>query len=84
MDVVNYSDARANLKRVLDRVADDHEEIVVTRRNGSAVVMVSLDDWNATQTTLRLLSSPRNADRLRASMRQMDEGRGVVRDPIEP
>lgn len=84
MDVVSYSDARANLKRVLDRVADDHEEIVVSRRNGGAVVMVSLEDWNATQTTLRLLSSPRNAERLRASIAQMDAGKGVVRDPIEP
>ena len=47
MDVLTYSDTRAKLKDVMDRVVEDHAPVVVTRKRGEAVVMVSLADWNA-------------------------------------
>ncbi len=31
MDVITYSDARANLKDVMDRVVEDRTQVVVTR-----------------------------------------------------
>jgi antitoxin YefM len=83
MDVLTYSDVRANLKDVMDRVVEDRTQIVVTRQKAEAVVMVSLEDWNAVQETMHLLSTPRNAERLRASMRQLDAGKGTERDLVE-
>jgi antitoxin YefM len=84
MHVVTYSDARANLKTMMDRAAEDHEEVVVTRKNGKPVVMVSLDDWNATQETMHLLSTPANAKALRDSIAQLDAGAGTERELVEP
>jgi antitoxin YefM len=84
MDVLTYSDTRANLKEVMDRVVDDRTPVVITRQKAEAVVMVSLSDWNAIEETLHLLSSPANADRLRASIRELDAGKGETRDLIEP
>ena len=84
MDVVSYSDARANLKAVMDRVVDDRTHIVVTRQKGEAVVMVSLSDWNAIEETMHLLSSPRNAERLRESIRQLEAGGGRERALVRP
>jgi antitoxin YefM len=84
MDVLNYSDARANLKAVMDRVAEDHAPVVITRQKAEAVVMVSLADWSATEETLHLLSTSANAERLRASVRQLDAGAGAERDLIKP
>ena len=84
MDVLTYSDARANLKAVMDRVAEDHTPVVITRQKAEAVVMVSLSDWSATEETLYLLSSPANAERLRASVRQLDAGKGKERDLNQP
>jgi antitoxin YefM len=69
MDIVNYVDARRNLKRVMDRVVADMAEILITRQNGEAVVMVSLVNWNSINETLHLLSSPRNAGRLLTAIR---------------
>jgi antitoxin YefM len=83
MDVLTYSDVRANLKDVMDRVVEDRTQIVVTRQKAEAVVMVSLADWNAMEETMHLLSTPRNAERLRASMRQLDAGKGTERDLVE-
>jgi antitoxin YefM len=84
MDVVSYTDARANLKGVMDRVVADRTQVVVTRQKAEAVVMVSLSDWNAIHETLHLLSTRANADRLRDSIRQLDAGKGDTRDLIEP
>ena len=82
MDVVTYSDARANLKGVMDRVVADRTQIVITRQKAEAVVVVSLEDWNAMEETLHLLSTPTNAQRLRNSIRQLDSGEGSERELI--
>ena len=84
MDVVTYSDARAKLKEVMDRVIADRTHVVVTRQKAEAVVMVSLSDWNAMQETLHLLSTPKNAERLRESIRQLDKGGGTERELAQP
>jgi len=84
MDVVTYSEARANLKDVMDRVVADKTEIIVTRQKAEAVVMVSLSEWNSMVETAHLLSSPVNAERLRRSIDQMNAGKGHERELVNP
>jgi antitoxin YefM len=84
MDVVSYSEARANLKDVMDRVVADKTEIIVTRQKAEAVVMVSLSEWNSMVETAHLLSSPMNAERLRRSIEQMNAGKGNERQLVSP
>jgi antitoxin YefM len=84
MDVMTFSDTRANLKKVMDHVVADRTPVIVTRQKAEAVVMISLADWSAIEETLHLLSSPRNVERLGAAIRQLDEGKGSERDLMEP
>jgi antitoxin YefM len=84
MDVVTYSDARANLKDVMDRVVEDKTEVIVTRQKAEAVVMVSLSEWNSMVETAHLLSSPVNAERLRRSIEQMNAGQGHEHELVIP
>lgn len=84
MDVLTYSDTRARLKEVMDRVVEDRTPVVVTRKRGEAVVMVSLADWSAMEETLHLISSPANAKRLGAAIDQLEAGGGSERELIEP
>ncbi len=84
MDVISYSDARANFKTVMDRAISDQEEIVVTRRKGEAVVILSLENWNSIQETLYLLSTSANTKALRESIAQLDAGDGNDKDLIDP
>lgn len=79
MDVVNYSDARQNLKQIMDRVVSDMTEIVITRQKAEPVVMVSLAEWNSITETLHLLSSPANAERLLSAIRELESGGGTER-----
>lgn len=41
--------------------------------------MVSLADWTAMEEALHLLCSPRNAERLREAIAQLDAGEGAER-----
>ncbi|HEX3700878.1 MAG TPA: type II toxin-antitoxin system prevent-host-death family antitoxin [Phenylobacterium sp.] len=84
MNVLNYSDTRARLKEVMDQVVEDRTPVVVTRKRGEAVVMVSLADWNAMEATLHLMSSPANARRLTEGVRQLDAGEGSEHELHEP
>lgn len=84
MDVLTYSDTRANLKEVMERVVDNRTPVLVTRQKAEAVVMVSLADWNAMEETLHLLSSTTNARRLHDAIRQLDAGDGHEHDPLVP
>jgi antitoxin YefM len=84
MDVLSYSETRARLKEVMDRVVEDRAPVIVTRQKAEAVVMVSLADWNAMEETLHLLSSPANAARLRDATAELEAGGGSERDLIEP
>ena len=84
MDVVTYSDARKNLKDVMDRVVDDSDFTVITRQRGEAVVMVSLSEWNSIQETAHVLSSPRNARRLRESIAELENEGAKERELLDP
>lgn len=80
MDVLTYTDARASLKDVMDRVINDHVEVIVTRKKREAVVVMSLDEYKAIQETLHLQKSPANARRLQVAIAQLTAGAGVERD----
>lgn len=74
-EAITYTDARQNLASTMDAVCDSHEPVIITRRKAKSVVMISLDDYNSIAETAYLLGSPKNADRLRASIRSAAEGR---------
>lgn len=79
MDAITYSNARAKLAKTMDRVCDDHEAIIITRNGQQAVVMMSLDDFNAMEETSYLLRSPKNARRLLESIASLEGGKGTQR-----
>lgn len=83
MNAINYSDLRKNLKYVMDQIITDHEPVIVTRRNGDNVVMVSYEDYSAIEETAYLLKSPKNAKRLRESVKSFEEGKGKEQKLIE-
>ena len=64
MDATNDASARANLARLMERVSDDHEPLIITRHGARAVVMMSLKDFRALEQTGYLLGSLTNAKRL--------------------
>jgi len=76
MKVINYTDLRLNLKKWLDIVVDDVEEIIVTRKNNKDLVLISLDEYNALKETQYLLSG-KNRDVLLNSLQEAKTGKTI-------
>ena len=83
MRTMTYSESRARYAETLSAVADDREEVVITRAGHEPVVIVSLDDYQSLKETAYLLRSPENARRLLTAIDRLENGGGVVREPIE-
>jgi antitoxin YefM len=80
MEAVSYSEARDNLKSVIDRVVADRAPIAIVRQRGGAAVLVSAEEWASIEETLYLLQSPANARRLMESVARLEAGEGEVRE----
>jgi antitoxin YefM len=74
VEVLNYSELRKNLAEHLNQVAEENELLVISRGEGKNVVLISLDDYNALNETVHLLSSSANIRRLEESMQEMEKG----------
>jgi prevent-host-death family protein len=57
MTTMSATEARKQLYKLLDDVAQSHEPVQITGKRGNAV-LVSEDDWRAVQETLYLVSIP--------------------------
>lgn len=80
MKTMSYSDSRAHYAEMLNTVANDREEVIITRAGHEPVVVVSLADYESLKETVYLLKSPANARRLLASIEQLENGEGTQRD----
>lgn len=83
MKTTSSTDLRANLSTMMDKVNDDHEPLIITRAKGRPAVLMSLEDYAAIEETVHLLSSPKNAQRLRDAIASLDEGQGVERKLVD-
>ena len=83
MRTVTFTEARNRLKSVLDRVTNDADIAVITRRNAGDAVVMSLDYYNSLVETVHLLNSPANAAHLAESIRQFRAGDTVERSTLD-
>jgi len=63
-----YTQARASLARLCDRVTGNREIVIIQRRGAEDVALIALDELNSLLETMYLLQSPRNAERLLAAL----------------
>jgi antitoxin YefM len=83
MKIVSYSEARSSLKTVLDRVHEDADVTVISRRDGADAVVMSLDHYQSIMETMHLLSTPANAAHLAKSIAQHKTGKAVRRELVK-
>ena len=74
MRVINFSDARNQLKQVIDQVVSDCDVAIISRRDADDAVVMSLNTYNSMMETLHLLKSPANVKHLEKSLAQYRKG----------
>jgi antitoxin YefM len=75
MDSISYTDARRNLAKAMDQVCSDHAPVMITRKGKAAVVIMSLEEYQAMEETAYLLRSRANALNLLESIAELEAGR---------
>lgn len=67
MTTLTASEARANLYRLIDQVAESHQPVHIAGKRQSAV-LISAEDWQAIEETLHLLSVPGMRESIKEGM----------------
>ena len=83
MRIVTFSEARNKLKAILDRVVNDADYTIITRRDADDAVVMSLEYFNSLLETVYLLKSPANAAHLERSIAQYKQGQIVEKSLID-
>ena len=84
MQTVTYSEARENLKAVLDQAVTSRAPVLITRQRGPNVVVVSAEEWAGMEETLHLMASPANARHLMDGIARFDAGEAEEHELIQP
>lgn len=73
MQVVSYSEARKNLKAMIDKVVADRAPLAIIHKRGrEGAVLISASEWESIEEKLYLLSSRANAKRLMEGSARLD------------
>ena len=83
MRAISYSVARSNLASTMKKVCEDHDPVIITRKNAESVILLSLDDYESLTETAYLTNSPKNVKRLLESIEQLESGKGVEKELVE-
>jgi len=83
MFALNYSQFRKNMKTYLDRVTDDYDTLVITRKENRNVVIMSEEAYNNMVENLFIMSDTDNYLSLLESIKELKRGEVVTRDVVE-
>ena len=62
MLAVNYTNLRENMKTYMDKVTDDYETMIVTRKDNRNVVMISEESYNNLMENVYVMGNKANYD----------------------
>ena len=83
MIAVNYTTARENFKKYCDAAVHDFETIIVTRKQGENVVIMSEAEYNNLLENLYIRSNKEDYQQLLKSIDQLKKGKGQIRKLVE-
>ncbi len=80
MQAVLYSQARNNLREIINKVCNDFDEFIITTKEKQSVVLISQEEYDSMKETIYLLSSKNNRDRLLSAVDQIENAQFFKKD----
>lgn len=59
MIAANYSTVRENLKSYCDKVNEENETVIITRKDNKNVVLISQDEYNNMIENIKIIRDPK-------------------------
>ena len=76
--MLSVNQFRANLKQYVDQAVDNHEPLQVSRKNGEAFVVMSLEDYEREQETLYILGNSSLMGQIQESLQTYGKNEGFI------
>ena len=83
MEAVLYSQARNNLRTLIDKVCLDFSEFIISTKDNKSAVLISYEEYKGLKETLYLLSSRENRERLLDAVDEIEKGNFTKRELLE-
>jgi len=80
MQALFYSQARNNLREIINKVCNDFDQFIITTKEKQSVVLLSQEEYDSMKETIYLLSSKNNRDRLLSAMDQIEGSTFIKKD----
>ncbi len=80
MLAVNYTNLRDNMKMYMDKVTNDYETMIVTRKDNKNVVMISEESYNNLMENIYVMGNKENYDWLMKGKAQLENGQCAVHE----
>ena len=83
MLAVNYTNLRDNMKMYIDKVTDDYETMIVTRKDNKNIVMLSEESYNNLMENIYVMGNKDNYDWLMKGKAQLENGQCAIHELLE-
>ena len=83
MLAINYTNLRDNMKMYMDKITDDYETMIVTRKDNKNVVMISEESYNNLMENIYVMGNKENYDWLIKGKSQLENGQCSVHELFE-
>jgi antitoxin YefM len=83
MKTISATDAQSQMAALLDQVTSEREPVVITRPGRPSVALLPTAELDALLTTIHLLRSPANAERLLTALERATS-RGIAPKAATP
>ena len=82
-DTLPFSEVKAHLSELADRVEQEHDRVLVTRNGRPVFVMISPDDLESLEETLSIVRDPELMESIRRSRKEAAKGKSLkLRDHV--
>ena len=74
-ETVPFTDAKAHLSELVDKVVGEHERFILTRNGRPAAVLLSPDELESLEETVEIIQDKRLLESIRRSRREAAQGK---------
>lgn len=78
MKELSVNTFRANLKKSVEEVINNHEPLKINRRTGKEFVIISFEDWQRDQETLYVIQNTSLMKQISESVKTHNEKKGYT------
>jgi len=76
-ETIPFTDAKAHLSELVDKVVGEHERFILTRNGRPAAILLSPDELESLEETVEIVKDKRLMESIRRSQKEATQGKRI-------